>query len=81
MSKREKLICKLKNNPKNARFEELQTLLLNFKFEERQPGGGSSHYTYTYGSYVLTIPKDKPVNFVYVKKVIKAIEEIQSMEK
>ena len=81
MTKRDKLIERLKNNPNNVRFEELQTLLLSFGFEERQPSGGSSHYTYTYGTCVQTIPKHKPVNKIYVKMVIKIIEQIQLMEK
>ena len=78
MSKNEKLIDKIKNNPTNVKFETLQKILLKYGFDERKPRGGSSHYTYVKGQYILTIPKNKPVNKIYVKKFIELIEKIQS---
>ena len=78
MSKREKLLQKIRNNPTNVKFETLQKLLLYYGFDERQPRSGSSHYTYTYKEYVLTVPKKKPVNKEYVKKALKIFDEIDS---
>lgn len=78
MSKREKLLKKLRNNPKNIKFETIQKLLLSFGFKERQPKGGSSHYTYTLDSIIITVPKHKPVNSIYVKKVIKIIDSLDT---
>jgi len=76
MSQRDKLLNKTKNNPNNVKFETLQSLLLYFGFKERQPKSGSSHYTYTYNDYIITIPKHKPVNKIYVKKVLKILSEL-----
>ncbi len=80
MSKREKLLKKIRNNPTNVKFETLQKLLLDYGFEERKPRGGSSHYTYTLKNYILTVPKHKPVNKAYVKQFIKIIDEIDSTQ-
>lgn len=76
MSNRDKLVDKLKTNPNDVRFETLQSLLLYFGFIERQPKGGSSHFTYTYKNYIITIPKHKPVNKIYVKKVLEILTEL-----
>ena len=76
MSKRDKLLYKLKNNPNNVKFETLQNLLLHLGFRERQPKGGSSHYTYTYEDYIITIPKHKPVNKIYVRKVLEILTRL-----
>ena len=78
MSKRDKLLSSIRNNPSNVKFETLQKLLLHFGFNERQPKGGSSHYTYTLNGHVITIPKHKPVNKIYVKQFLKLIDEIEN---
>ena len=75
MSKLEKLLQKIKNNPKQVRFEELDRILINEGFNKRQPGGGSSHYIYSKGRIRLTVPFRKPyILEAYVKLAIKALE-------
>jgi dTDP-4-amino-4,6-dideoxygalactose transaminase len=81
MSKREKLIEKLKNNPNNIKFETIQELLLFFGFKQRQPSSGSSHYTFILNSTIITIPKHKPLKSVYVKRVIDILEELGLINK
>ncbi len=81
MSKKEKLIQKLRNNPTNVRFETLQSLLLYYGFIERTPKGGSSHYTYIFKQYIITIPKHKPVKSIYVKKVLSILEDLNLIDK
>ncbi|MGV8146769.1 MAG: toxin HicA [Alkaliphilus sp.] len=76
MSKRDKLLYNLKNNPNNVKFETLQNLLLHLGFRERQPKDGSSHFTYTYEDYIITIPKHKPVNKIYVRKVLEILTKL-----
>lgn len=74
MSRLEKLYQRIKNSPKQVRFDELRKLLLRAGFKERQPRSGSSHYTYTKGGKVITVPKDNPVKPEYVKEAIRALE-------
>lgn len=76
MTKKDKLINKIRNNPTNVRFETIQTILLDLGFKERQPKGGSSHYTYTLDNFIITVPRHKPVNKAYVKLVISVIDEL-----
>jgi len=66
----------MRNNPKNVRFDILHNLLLNHGFKVSAPRGGSSHYTFSRGIYRVTVPKENPVNQIYVKRVIKIIDEL-----
>ena len=60
LSKLKKLLKRIKNNPRQVRFEELDKILLHYGFSKRQPSGGSSHYTYKLGESRLTVPFKKP---------------------
>lgn len=77
MSQLEKLLERIKNNPKTVTFAELDKILLRIGYERRQPGRGSSHYTYRKaGKMPLTIPKKSPyVKEEYVRLVIEALAE------
>lgn len=75
MGKKEKRIQKLRQNPQNARFADVDKLLLSFGFEKRQRG---SHATYILkGKGRITIPMRKPFILpVYVKELLRLLEEI-----
>ncbi len=77
MTKKEKLLEKIKNNPKAVKFKEIDKVLRDIGFERRQPSGGSSHYTYTFEDKTITIPYKRPyVKVIYIKKAIKLLEEL-----
>ncbi|MBR0260672.1 MAG: toxin HicA [Selenomonadaceae bacterium] len=75
MSKLEKLLQRIKNNPKTVRFEELDKILRREGYDTSQPRGGSSHYTYRKpGVRSLTIPRQTPyVGEIYVRVVLTAL--------
>jgi predicted RNA binding protein YcfA (HicA-like mRNA interferase family) len=75
MGKKEKLLQKIRQNPKNVRFEDIDKLLLSFGFEKRQRG---SHATYILkGQGRITIPFRKPFILpIYVKEVLKLLDEM-----
>ncbi|MDI6780703.1 MAG: type II toxin-antitoxin system HicA family toxin [bacterium] len=82
MSKIEKLFEKIKNNPKNVRFDEIEQFLLDIGFEERQARRGSSHYIFYHEKLEknVVIPKphkDKQVKPIYIKKALMAIEILE----
>ncbi len=71
---RDKAFEKIKQNPKNVRFETINNILIRHGFTVRQPKSGSSHYTYKKGKFTLTIPRHQPVRAVYIRKAIQFIE-------
>lgn len=72
MSKYDKLIDKLKNNPKDIDFKILKKIL-----EENGYigiNGGGSHWVFRKdGKDSITIPYKKPIKIIYVKQVIKLL--------
>ena len=75
MSKKDKALDRIRNNPKNVRFEELQRILESLGFELRHRSG--SHAVFILGKYVLNIPYRRPfLKVVYVQVALAAIEEI-----
>ncbi len=71
MSTRKKRIQNVIRSPKNVSFKDLDRILRDFGYKCRNPGGGSSHYTYSKpGENPITVPKKKPVKEIYVKRII-----------
>ena len=69
MSKWEKRLSKIRQNPKNVRFEDLEIILLRLGFKKRQES--TSHAVFKLGKNSLTIPKPHGSPFVkelYIKK-------------
>ncbi len=73
MGKAEKLLEKIKTNPKNVRFEELCKVLKNKGYDIINMKG--SHYSFSNGERTLTIVKphgrNKFCHVLDVKEVIK----------
>jgi len=70
MGKLEKLIDDIMKLDKSLRFEELSKALNKLGYIEKQPGRGSSHYTFRKkGKMPITVVKDSPMDVAYIKKV------------
>lgn len=81
MTKRDKRVRKLFQNPRTVPFKELDRVLKDFGFECRQPGSGSSHYVYTKGQVQMSVPFRRPyVLEVYVKRVLELLGESDEKE-
>jgi len=82
MTKAEKLLQRIRNNPKQVTFADLETVLRRTGFEKRQSGGGSSHFNYVHDALpeeIITVPYKRPhVPVVYVEKTLAAIDKVLS---
>lgn len=82
MSSKEKRLKRILNNPKDVRFQELDSLLIELGYMCRQSGGGSSHYVYSHpNSNVLIVLVSHGSNIVLpeyqVKKAINSLKNIK----
>lgn len=80
MSHYKKLYNKMKNNPRYIRFQSIDKLLTKKGgFIRRNPVSGSGHYTYSHPDLVdiITIPKDKPIKPIYIKKALEAFDIVK----
>lgn len=76
MTKREKLLARLRRNPQNVRFEEVDSILMGLGFAKRQ--SGTSHAVYTFGPHRITVPFRKPfIKPVYVKQLLQLLDEME----
>jgi hypothetical protein len=82
MSKAEKALLKIRQNPKSVRFEEIDKVLNLYGFERRQSRKGTSHYVYILKTehkfYRVTIPFKRPfVKKVYIQQTLEIIAEVE----
>ena len=73
MSRIEKLIAKMRNNPRDWQIEDINAIAERFGIEYRQPG--TSHVTFrTNSGEKVTIPAHKPIKPVYIKQFIALLD-------
>jgi predicted RNA binding protein YcfA (HicA-like mRNA interferase family) len=77
MSRRDKLLARIQNNPKNVRFDELVKLLESYGFELVRSKG--SHHVYLRGDHRITLVWQRPqVDPAAVDEVLDYIAEIEA---
>ena len=75
MSKAAKLLEKMKSNPQDDWTpDNVKVLCTAFSLTMRQRGTSHAVITNTYGAH-LTVPMHKPIKALYIKRLIKLIEE------
>jgi predicted RNA binding protein YcfA (HicA-like mRNA interferase family) len=79
MSKTDKRLQSIFQNPKDVHFSELDAVLIKYGYERRQSGKGSSHYVYSHPEVNLLIVlvshgKDDLLPEYQVKKAIKSLK-------
>ncbi len=75
LSQWDKLIEEILRESPDLRFEDLAKALIKSGYEQNQPRGGSSHYTFRKkGCKSITIPKQSPMKKVYIKLVSEAVK-------
>jgi len=80
MTKKAKLLERVRNSPKDTRFGEVQKLLKDAGFKERQPKGGSSHYIYCHEllDRIVTLTRGtKRLPEYQVKDALRALQRLE----
>lgn len=85
MGKSTKLYEKIKNNPKDVSFEEIDKLLVNIAGFTKRNGSRASHFIYRHEKLkgitgYVNIPYAKPIKSKYIKDALKAYEEVMDIE-
>jgi len=74
MSKIDKMLEKMRQNPRDWRIEDLKVIADRFKIEYRQPRG--SHVTFRFpNTQILTVPAHKAIKPIYIKHFIDLIDD------
>lgn len=73
MSKIEKMLSKMRNNPRDWKIEDIKAIADRFDIGYRQPG--TSHVTFrTSTGEKVTIPAHKPIKPIYIKLFIALLD-------
>ena len=77
MAKIEKILSKMKVNPKDWRIEQLETVAKQYGVAIRKTGG--SHVVFDHNDWIdlLCVPAHRPIKPIYVKKFIALIESLE----
>lgn len=82
MTRRQKRLEKIRQNPKNVKFADLRQLLEDYGFELKRTKG--SHHTFVgmvgEEKVSLVVPFKKPLNTIYVKKALSIIDQIEHVD-
>jgi hypothetical protein len=74
MSKAEKLLQKMRQNPRDWRIEDLKQISERYSIDYRQLGG--SHVTFRFSDkQKLTVPARKPIKPIYIQKFVNLLDE------
>jgi predicted RNA binding protein YcfA (HicA-like mRNA interferase family) len=76
MSKLDKLIQKLKNNPRDVKIETVQKIADNYGLQYSWGKGDHMNIKHPELDYILTVPAHRPIKPIYIKKLLSMIEEI-----
>jgi hypothetical protein len=75
----EKLLARMRNNPRNWTIGDLKSLAKRYGFDWRQPG--TSHVTFSrLGRQPLTVPAHKPIKSIHVIRLIALIDSLRESE-
>lgn len=74
MGKADKILEKMRDNPRDWRIDSLKTVARAYGIEWRQPG--TSHVTFRHpNGSKLTVPAHRPIKPVYIKRFVRLVEE------
>ena len=79
MPKPDKILDRMRHNPRDWRIEDLKSAARRADVDWRQPG--TSHVTFSYpGLIPLSVPAHRPVKPYYVKRFVELIDAVRARD-
>jgi len=77
MTQADKVLDRMRKNPRDWRIESLETVAKRFGIVVRKPPG--SHVVFHHGASVLevSVPANRPIKPVYIKQFLALIDDIR----
>jgi predicted RNA binding protein YcfA (HicA-like mRNA interferase family) len=80
MSSRDKVIARMRQNSRDWRIEDLETVALHFGMSVRKTGGSHVIFYHSNLAEMLSVPARGPIKPVYVKRFVAMIDELTGHE-
>lgn len=81
MSKSEKRLARMRNNPQGWVLDDLITVANEFGMTLKNQVGSHATFSHPLMREILTVPAKRPIKPVYVKKFVAMIDEILDSER
>lgn len=76
MSKAEKLLEKMRTNPRDWRMESLETVAKRYGIEVRKTGGSHFVFMHPDSELAVTVPFKRPIKPVYITQFLALLDDI-----
>ena len=76
MSKVEKLLAKMRDNPRDWRIESLEAVAKRYEIEVRKTGGSHFVFLHRDSDLAVTIPFKRPIKPIYITQFLALIDDI-----
>ncbi|HZC37834.1 MAG TPA: type II toxin-antitoxin system HicA family toxin [Sphingomicrobium sp.] len=82
MARGEKLLARMRANPRDWRIEDIETLCRNFGLAFDRPSGGS-HYGISDRTQTahLTVPFARPIKPIYIRHLVRFVDAVLAARK
>ena len=80
MGSAEKILARMRNNPRDWRIEDLLALAERLGLTVRRPGGSHVIFSFPGGIGEATVPAHRPIKPIYVKKFLALVEAMRREE-
>jgi predicted RNA binding protein YcfA (HicA-like mRNA interferase family) len=75
MTRAQKLLARMRNNPRDWSIEDLKALAERCGIDWRQPG--TSHVTFSHPrATAVTVPAHKPIKPIYIKRFLQLLDDL-----
>ena len=81
MGRTEKIIQKMKVNPKDWRIGSLEAIAEYYGLSVRKSGGSHVVYGHDKSNLVVTVPAHRPIKPVYIRQFIVLVESVVSVRR
>jgi predicted RNA binding protein YcfA (HicA-like mRNA interferase family) len=76
MSKLEKLVEKMRANPRDWRIESLETIAKRYGIEVRKTGGSHFVFMHPDSEIAVTVPSRRPIKPIYITQFLAMLDDI-----
>ncbi len=79
MAKAKKYLERMRQNPRDWRIEQLETIASNYGVKIRKSGGSHVVFDHPLWIELLCIPAHRPIKPIYVKKLIVLLDMLENI--
>jgi predicted RNA binding protein YcfA (HicA-like mRNA interferase family) len=76
MSGKQKLIQRMRDNPRDWEIKSLETIALRFNIHVRKTGGSHVVFLHEESDIVVTVPARRPIKPIYIVQFLTLIDDI-----